>query len=103
MMIARWQIQARFGHKEAAIALMHRWWQEIAPRIGWTREQMRLLTGALGERESAIDVEVEIEDLAALNEAWARLARAEGQEQWSAELEPHVVSGTSRWTVHRIL
>lgn len=102
-MIARWHVQARFGHKLAAIALMRRWWCDIAPQIGWTPEQVRILSGAVGERESAIDVEVEIADLASLDAAWARLATAEGQEAWAAELEPHIVSGTPRWTVHRVL
>ncbi len=103
MMIARWQVQARFGHKQAAIDLMRRWWREIAPQIGWRPEQVRILTGAVGERESAIDVEVEVADLAALGAAWARLAAADGQDAWAAELEPHIVSGTPRWTVHRVL
>lgn len=103
MMIARWQVQARFGHKQDAVALMRRWWLEIAPQIGWAQDQVRILTGALGERESAIDVEVQVTDLAALNDAWNRLASAEGQERWAAELEPHIVSGTPRWTVHRVL
>jgi hypothetical protein len=103
MMIARWQVQVRFGHKQAAIALMRRWWCDIAPQVGWSPEQVRILTGAIGERESAIDVEVAVADLAALGEAWSRLGTAEGQEQWAAELEPHIVSGTPRWTVHRVL
>lgn len=103
MMIARWQIQARFGHKEAAIELMHRWWRDIAPQIGWTRDQVRILTGAVGERESSIDVEVRVADLADLNDAWERLAQAEGQAAWTQDLEPHIVSGTARWTVHRVV
>ncbi len=103
MMIARWHVHARFGHKQAAIELMRRWWREIAPQIGWSTGQLRILTGAVGENESAIDVEVELADLAALNEAWTLLAQAKGQEDWARDLEPHIVSGTPRWTVHRIV
>lgn len=103
MMIARWQIQARFGHKQAAIDLMRRWWREIAPQIGWSPDQARILTAAVGAAEAAIEVEVAVADLAALNDAWARLARAQGREAWAEALEPHIVSGTPRWTVHRVV
>lgn len=103
MMIARWGVHARFGHKQAALALMHRWWREIAPQIGWSADQCRILNGAVGVPEAAIEIEVEIADLAALNEAWARLADTEGQEAWAAELAPHIVSGTPAWTIHRVI
>jgi len=102
MMIARWHIDARFGHKQAVIDLMRQWWREIAPQIGWTVDQVRILTGALGAKESAIEVEVILTDLAALNAAWARLAEASGQAEWAEALEPHIVSGTPAWTVHRV-
>jgi len=103
MMIARWHIDARFGHKQAALALMRRWWREIAPQIGWSADQVRIASGAVGAKESDIEVEVAIADLAALDDAWTRLAEAEGQEAWAAELESHIVSGTPRWTVHRVV
>lgn len=103
MMIARWQIQARFGHKQAAIDLMREWWRDIAPQIGWSPDQVRILSGAVGAKEAAIEVEVEVADLAALHRAWAKLARARGQEAWAQALEPHIVSGTPRWTVHRVV
>lgn len=103
MIIARWRVHARFGHKQAAIDLMHRWWREIAPQIGWSTDQVRLLVGAVGEKESAIDVEIQLDDLASLNDAWDRLAQAEGQGAWAEDLEPHIVSGTSKWTIHRVV
>lgn len=103
MMIARWHIHARFGHKQATIELMRRWWREIAPQIGWSAEQVRILSGALGAKESAIEVEVTLADLTALNAAWARLSEAKGQAEWAEALEPHIVSGTPEWTVHRVV
>lgn len=101
MMIARWNIDARFGHKQAAIDLMHRWWREIAPQIGWTSDRARIVTGSVGAPESTIEVEVEIADLAELNDAWSRLAEASGQTAWADALEPHIIPGTARWTVYR--
>ena len=103
MMIARWQIHARFGHRQAALELMKRWWSEIAPQIGWSADQVRILTGSVGAREAEIEVEVELSDLGELSEAWKRLAQTSGQEKWAENLEPHVVSGTSRWTVYRVV
>ncbi len=103
MMIARWHIDARFGRKQAAIELMKGWWRDIAPQIGWSQEQSRILTGAVGAKESAIEIEVEITDLASLNEALARLEHVNGQAEWAEQLEPHIVSGTSVWAVHRVV
>jgi hypothetical protein len=103
MMIARWQIHARFGHRTAALELMKRWWSEIAPQIGWSADQVRILTGSVGAQEAEIEVEVEISDLGDLSEAWKRLAQTRGQEKWAEDLEPHVASGTSRWTVYRVV
>jgi len=103
MMIARWTIDARFGRKQAALALMRQWWSDIAPRIGWSRDRARLLTGSLGAAESTIQVEVEIADLAQLDDAWAKLASVPEQETWAAALEPLVVSGTATWSVYRLV
>lgn len=101
MMIARWSIDARFGHKQEAIGLMHRWWREIAPEIGWQSDQARILTGSLGAAESRIEVEVHVADLAAIDAAWSRLAGLDRQGEWAAELAPHIVPGTARWVVMR--
>lgn len=101
MMVARWHVDARFGHKQAVLAMMARWWRDIAPQVGWNVLQARMLSGSLGEAESAVQVEVEIADLAALDSAWSRLANVPEQARWSAELEPLVISGSSRWTIYR--
>jgi hypothetical protein len=52
MMIARWQIDARFGHKQTVIDMLRNWAQSIAPQIGWTAEKGRMLTGSIGARHS---------------------------------------------------
>jgi len=39
----------------------------------------------------------------ALNAAWDKLATIEAHKQWSKDLEPHVVSGSARWEVLRLL
>jgi hypothetical protein len=101
MIVARWSIDARFGHKQAVVDSMIRWQKEIGSTIGWT--DMRLVTGSVGARESTVQSEVCLKDLTELNAAWDKLATIEAHKQWSKDLEPNVVSGTPRWEIFRIL
>ena len=103
MLIARWHIDARFGHKQALIDAMKTWNRDIGEQIGWHANQLRLTTGSIGALESTVEVEVTIADLAELDASWAKLATNEVHKQWSKDLEPHVVSGTQRWEVLRIV
>ena len=103
MMIARWSIDAKFGYKQSVIDLMQRWTRDVAPQIGWTADRMRLLTGSIGALEATVQSELLVKDLAELNAAWDKLATIQAHQQWSKELEPHVVSGTNRWEIYRLL
>ncbi|HEU0200427.1 MAG TPA: hypothetical protein VFR86_08330 [Burkholderiaceae bacterium] len=103
MMIARWHIDARFGHKQAVIDAMNKWAKEIAPQIGWSADKLRMCTGSIGARESTVESEVVIQDLKELDTAWSKLATIEAHKRWSKDLEPYVVSGTPRWEVFRVL
>jgi hypothetical protein len=102
MMLARWMIDARFGHKEDVLRLMTKWAEQIGAKVGWDSSNMRTLVGSIGVAESTIVNEVEIRDLAELNDAFAKLATVDGHAAWGKELEPHVVSGTNRWEIYRI-
>jgi hypothetical protein len=101
MLIARWQIDARFGRKQKVIDSIVAWSRDIAPRIGLTRG--RMLSGSIGVPEATVEHNWEVEDLAELERAWAKLATIEAHKQWSKDLEPDVVSGTARWSVYRVL
>jgi hypothetical protein len=103
MIIARWSIDAKFGYKQNVIDLMQRWARDIAPQIGWTADKMRLLTGSIGALEATVQSELLVNDLAQLNAAWDKLATIQAHKQWGKELEPHVVSGTNRWEIYRLL
>lgn len=103
MMIARWSIDARFGHKQDVIDLLHIWAREIAPTIGWAEDKGRMLTGSIGARESTVEAEWAVDDLAELGRAWDKLATIEAHREWGKQLEPFVVSGSGRWTVYRVL
>jgi hypothetical protein len=103
MMVARWSIDAKFGYKQVVVESMKRWLKEIGPQGGFTPNRTRLLTGSIGALEATIQTEHEIENLAELEAVWAKLATNAAHAAWSKELEPHVVSGTSRWEIYRLL
>lgn len=103
MMLARWCIDARFGYKQNVVDLMQRWLSEIAPQVGIRAERTRLLTGSIGALEATVQSEHLMEDLTELNRVWDKLASIPAHKQWSKELEPFVVSGTSRWEIYRVL
>lgn len=103
MMLARWSIDARFGYKQNVIDAMQRWMRDIAPQVGFTADRTRLLTGSIGTLEATVQSEHLVENLAELQAAWDKLARIEAHKQWGKELEPYVVSGTSRWEILRLL
>lgn len=103
MMLARWQIEARFGHKQKVVELMERWNRDFGAKVGWTGDNHRRLTGSIGALESTIQEEMLIKDLAELNESWEKLATLAGHQEWGQEIEPYIVSGTPHWQVFRIL
>src|SRR3970040_1720336 len=99
MMVARWSINAKFGYKQNVIDLMQRWLREIAPQVGFSGEKTRLLTGSIGALEATIQSEHLVQDLGELSKAWDKLGTIAAHKQWSQHLDPHVVSGTSRWDI----
>jgi hypothetical protein len=101
MIVARWQIDARFGHKQKVIDALALWSRDIAPQAGLLKG--RMLTGSIGALESTVEHNWEVEDLGELERAWAKLGAIEAHKQWSRDLEPNVVSGTARWNIYRVL
>ncbi|MBI3140767.1 MAG: hypothetical protein HYZ19_02750 [Rhodocyclales bacterium] len=103
MIVARWSIDARFGHKQQVIDSLNGWIADIGSKVGWTKERTRVLTGSVGTLESTVQTEVTLKDLGELGAAWDKLATLEAHKAWSKEIEPYVVSGTHRWEVLRVL
>jgi hypothetical protein len=103
MIIARWHIDARFGHKQAVIESLKKWLRTIGAQIGWTENKVRIATGSVGALESTVEVDVTINDLAELNASWEKLGTIAAHKEWSKEIEPYIVSGTPRWDVFRIV
>ncbi len=103
MMIARWQIDARFGQKQAVINSLTKWVKEIGSQIGWTDDKVRIISGSVGALESTVEVEVRINDLNELNDSWERLGGIEAHKKWGLDIEPYVVSGTPNWKIYRVI
>lgn len=103
MIVARWSIEARFGHKPIVIEHMQRWLRDIGAQIGWNEQNTRMLVGSIGAHESTVQSEVYLNSLAELHAAFERLAQLDAHKDWSQELEPYVVSGTPRWEIFRVV
>ena len=103
MFVARWQIDARFGHKQTVIDYLKAWTKDIAPQAGLSADKAQILTGSVGALEATVEHNWRVETLAELEEAWAKLGTIKAHSQWSKDLEPFVVSGTAKWTVYRVI
>ncbi len=103
MMLAQWNVDAKFGHKAHVIESLKNWQQEIGREIGWTDDKFRMITGSIGALESRVCSEVVFENLAELDASWQKLSTIPAHAQWSKELEPYVVSGSMYWNIYRIL
>lgn len=103
MFVARWQIKAKFGHQSDVIKLMKEWDEAVGKTLGTSTHNQRYLTGHIGNAESLIVHEVEIENLGELDEFFAQLATVEIHKDWGRKLSDVVVSGSSKWEILRVL
>ena len=101
MIIARWQIDARFGHKEDVLRSVKRWREDIGTRIGFSMDKTRIMTGSVGANESVVITEIELPSMTELDKSWEKLSTLEEHKKWGKELEPHIVSGSHRWEIFR--
>ncbi len=99
MIVARWQVNARFGRKQELIAEIKRWWDTIGREIGQT--EVSILTGSVGAAESLVTVDVQCRDLAQLEQQWDQLAQRDDHKAFAERVEPLVVSGSTRWEILR--
>ena len=103
MLVARWQIDARFGHKQTVIDLLKRWERDIGSKDGTDKFDFKLLTGSVGVREATVEADHTVENLAQLERFFEGIGKNEAHKQWGKDLEPYVVSGSSLWTVYRVI
>lgn len=101
MMIARWHVAARFGHKQKVIELLKRWDRDIGAKAGIDPGKQRIATGSVGAREAEIQMDLEIGSLAELGTIFEKFAKVPGHDDWGRELEPLIISGSTYWEVLR--
>ena len=103
MFSARWQIDAKFGYKQAVLDLLKQWERDIGPEVDLKKLDFKIMTGSIGAREATIETHHLFESLAQLEEFFARLGKIEAHRKWGKDMEAHVVSGTSKWQIFRIV
>lgn len=103
MFVARWRVDARFGHKQQVVGALKTWTRDIAPLAGLMEPRSEMLSGSIGALEATVEQNWRLDNLAELEKAWAKLSDLEVHRKWGEGLEPHVVSGTSRWEVFRVI
>jgi len=99
MFVARFSCNVRYGHKDDALAVHRRWLDKIGTQLGW---KQRVLVGSIGD-ESRLESEMTISSLAELEKAWEKLSTIDEHKKMAKELEPHIVSGTNRWEIFRVV
>ena len=103
MFVARWQIDARFGHKQAVIDLLRKWEREVGSKAGTDHMDFKILTGSIGAREATVEANHSVESIAQLERFFESIGRIEAHRQWSKDLEPYVVSGSAFWNIYRLV
>lgn len=103
MFIARWQIDARFGHKQEALELMKEWERDIGAKAGLDPSRSSVATGSIGAVEATVEHNMTVETLAELERFFEAFGKNPAHAAWGKKLEPHVVSGTSRWSILRVV
>ncbi|WP_310567529.1 hypothetical protein [Hydrogenophaga sp.] len=101
MIVARWQVNARFGHKQELIDEIRNWWQTVGRDIGQTNTT--ILTGSVGAAESLVTVDVRCADMAELQSQWDQLAHFPEHKAFSLRVEPLLVSGSTRWDILKVV
>ena len=97
--IARFSYDIPFGKKSQAFKVMKKW-ESIGQELGFPKA--RILVSSIGAPESRIQEEYEFKDLAALQNAWAKLDDPR-MPAWQEEMAPYIVPGSHVWEVFRIL
>lgn len=103
MFIARWQIDAKFGQKQTVLDLCRKWEQEIGRQAGTGEMGFQILTGSIGAREATVEINHQVESLAALEAFYEKISKIDAHRQWGTDLEPHIVSGSAFWQIFRLV
>jgi len=103
MFVARWQIDAKFGHKQAVVDSLKQWEKDVGRGAGTGEMDFRILTGSIGAREATVESHHTVASLTQLESFFQALGKNDAHGQWSKSLEPHIVSGTAFWQIFRVV
>jgi hypothetical protein len=103
MFTARWSIDIRFGHKDEALQMMKKWFDDVGAKVGFEKGSFRIHIGSIGVSESRFENDIMVPSLEALEKAWARMATLPAHQQFGKQLEPLIVSGSNKWEVYRVV
>lgn len=101
MIVAVWEITAKFGKSGEVIALLKEWNEKFGSEVGMMANGERILQGSIGAPESTIQSVVTMNSLADLEAAFAKLGKLDGHAAWGKQMEPLIVSGSNRWQIYR--
>ncbi|MEW5301959.1 MAG: hypothetical protein WDW38_008584 [Sanguina aurantia] len=98
---ARWCLDARYGQKSEATALLQEWVRDIGSLAGCNTENTRLSSGAIGAPESRLELEVNLEGgMASWDEFLSRIPST-NHRAWSQRIQSMVVDGSPTWQIYR--
>lgn len=120
--VARWSINARFGCKSQALALVRgpaaralctrfdcagrlqlgEWVVNVAAQAGVEAEDARILASQLGAPESRLELELRFGSLADMEEFFNTLPVAD-HAAWGVRLAPLVCDGSPTWHTFRVV
>jgi hypothetical protein len=103
MLIARWNIDVRFGQKNNFISAYKKWSEEVGNKVGLSKDKLRVAAGSIGVNESRFECEYNVESLEQLQRMWEDMSTMEAHQQFGKDLEPIIVSGSNRWEVFRVV
>jgi hypothetical protein len=103
MFVAAWIIDVNYGSREEVLRIVKE--LDARARDIWKSRSSRILWGSIGAPESRLVMEREFESLADLEASWDGLRKlgAQAFREMVEKLKPHIVPGSPRWEVYRII
>ena len=86
MFSARWQIDAKFGHKQTVLDLLKKWEREIGSQVGLAELKFQIMTGSIGAREATVESHHQVESLAQLEAMFAKIGKIDAHAKWGKEI-----------------
>ena len=80
MFSARWQIDAKFGHKQTVLELLKKWEREIGSQVGIADLKFQIMTGSIGAREATVESHHQVESLAQLEAFFAKIGKIDARQ-----------------------